>query len=166
VDSDLAWTLLGVLVAHGAAGTAEIDAAADADPTASGERRATQVRALRPELDAKRAMWERLIGDDGMANALQEAAISGFGHPAQVEVLASFVKPYFDEVAAVWARRSIEVAQKVAVGLYPRWAIGQTTLDAAAAWSAQERPPSLRRLVSEGTSTVERAIAARAADAG
>ena len=165
VDTDLSWTLLGVLIAHGAASNVEIDAAADADATASGERRATQVRALRPGLDAKRAMWERLIGDDGMANALQEAAIAGFGHPAQVQTLAAFVQPYFDVVGQVWARRSIEVAQKVAVGLYPRWSIGQATIDAAAAWSTAEHPPSLRRLVSEGTSTVERAMAARSADA-
>jgi aminopeptidase N len=165
VDTELSWTLLGILVAHGAAGTPEIDAAAEADPTASGDRRATQVRALRPDLASKQAMWERLIGDDGMANALQDAAISGFSHPAQVETLAAFVQPYFVQVGPVWSRRSIEVAQKVAVGLYPRWAIGQDTLDAAADWSGQEHPPSLRRLVSEGTSSVERAMAARAADA-
>src|SRR5699024_7372728 len=35
VDTDLGWTLLGALVAHGAAGVDEIDAAAAADPTAS-----------------------------------------------------------------------------------------------------------------------------------
>jgi aminopeptidase N len=165
VDTELSWTLLGILVAHGAANNPEIDAAAAADPTASGDRRATQIRALRPDLASKQAMWERLIGDDGMANALQDAAISGFSHPAQVETLAAFVRPYFQEVGPVWSRRSVEVAQKVAVGLYPRWAIGRTTLDEAAAWSGQEHPPSLRRLVSEGTSSVERAMAARAADA-
>ena len=34
VDADLFWTLLSALVAHGAATTADIEAAAAADPTA------------------------------------------------------------------------------------------------------------------------------------
>jgi aminopeptidase N len=166
VDTDLSWTLLGALVAHGVLGPAEIDAAAAADSTASGQRRATTVRALIPDAAGKAALWERLIGDDGMANALQDAAIAGFSHPAQGELLAPFVERYFAEVAGVWERRSIEVAQKVAVGLFPRWAVDQRTVDLAMAWDAGHHPPALRRLVSEGRASTERALRARAADAG
>ena len=166
VDADLGWTLLGALVAHGAAGDADIDAAATADATASGERRATQVRALRPTRAAKQEMWDRLIGDDTMANALQDAAISGFNHPAQADLLAAFVPQYFDAVADVWHRRSSEVAQKVAVGLYPRWAVADDTATAAETWLAGDHPAALHRLVSEGLAGTRRALAARAADRG
>ena len=149
------------------AGPTEIDAAAAADSTASGERRATTVRALIPDAANKAAVWERLINDDGMANALQDAAIGGFAHPAQGELLAPFVERYFAEVAGVWERRSIEVAQKVAVGLYPRWAIDQRTVDLANGLGHRaEHPSALRRLVSEGRAGTERALRARAADAG
>jgi aminopeptidase N len=165
VDTDLSWTLLGALVAHGAAGDPEIDAAAAADSTASGARRATTVRALRPDADNKAAVWERLINDDGMANALQDAAIAGFTHPSQAQLLAPYVEKYFQDVAGVWERRSIEVAQKVAVGLFPRWAVDQRTVDLALAWEEQEHPPALRRLVSEGRAGIERSLRARAADA-
>jgi aminopeptidase N len=165
VDTDLSWTLLGALVAHGAAGRTEIDAAAAADSTASGERRATGVRALIPEAENKAAVWERLINDDGMANALQDAAIGGFTHPAQTQLLGPYVDRYFADVADVWERRSIEVAQKVAVGLYPRWAVDQRTVDLAVQFDAGEHPTALRRLVSEGRSGTERALRARAADA-
>ena len=98
-----------------------------------------------------------------MANALQDAAIAGFAPSGPgATLLAAFVEPYFAEVGRVWARRSIEVAQKVAVGLYPRWAIDQRDRRRRrAAWASAEHPPSLRRLVSEGTSSVERALAAR-----
>jgi aminopeptidase N len=164
VDTDLSWTLLGAVVAHGGAGDVEITAAEEADPTASGSRRAMQVRALRPDLDAKQAIWDRLIGDDGMANALQEAAISGFAHPAHVEILRAFVQPYFEQVGPVWSRRSVEVAQKVAVGLYPRWSVEPSTVELAQTWASDDHPPSLRRLVSEGTSNLQRALAARARD--
>ena len=92
------------------------------------------MRALVPDAANKAAVWERLINDDGMANALQDAAIGGFTHPAQRELLAPYVDKYFEEVAGVWERRSIEVAQKVAVGLFPRWAVDQRTVDLALAW--------------------------------
>ncbi|MET0862927.1 MAG: aminopeptidase N, partial [Nakamurella sp.] len=165
VDTDLSWTLLAALVAHGAAGKAEIDAAAAADSTASGERSATQLRALVPTAENKAAVWQRLIEDDGIANALQSAAIGGFTHPAQGELLKPFVDKYFDVIDGVWERRSIEVASKVIVGLYPRWAVDQRTVDLALAWDEGDHPSALRRLVSEGRSGTERALRARAADA-
>ncbi len=165
VDTDLGWTLLGALVAHGVAGPAEIDAAAAADSTASGERSATQMRALLPTTENKAAVWHRLVSDDGMANALQSAAIAGFNHPAQTHLLQPFVESYFEVIDDVWSRRSIEVAQKVIVGLYPRWAVDQRTVDRTEAWAAGEHPAALRRLVSEGRAGIERALRARAADA-
>ena len=165
VDTDLGWTLLAALVAHGAAGPAEIDAAEAADSTASGERSATRLRALVPTAENKAAVWERLVNDDGMANALQSAAIGGFSHPAQLELVRPFVDKYFDVIDDVWSRRSIEVAQKVVVGLYPRWAIDAGTVQKTAEWEAGEHPAALRRLVSEGRAGVERALRARTADA-
>jgi aminopeptidase N len=166
VDTDLSWTLLGALVAHGAAGLPEIEAAERADPTASGQRKATQVRALIPTAENKAAVWDRLVNDDGMANALQDAAIAGFSHPAQAALLEPFGQKYFEVVAQVWDRRSSEVAQKVAVGLFPRWAIAQSTVDRALAWADADHPTALKRLVSEGRAGVERALRARAADTG
>ncbi len=164
VDADLSWTLLCALVAHGAATPADIEAAAAADPTASGERRAMTARALLPDEVSKAAIWERLIEDDGMANALQDAAIGGFSHPAQGALLAGYAARYFAVVDQVWARRSNEVAQKVAVGLYPRWAVSPETADLAKEWQAGEHPPALARLVSEGRAGTERALRARACD--
>jgi len=162
VDTDMSWSLLGALVAHGRAGAAEIDAAKKADPTASGERRATGAGALLR--DGKAELWDRLMHDDGMANALQDAAIGSFVHPAQRALLEPFTEPYFAEIAEVWERRSSEVAQKCAVGLFPRWSISQQVIDRAIEWESQQHPPSLNRLVSEGRSSMERALAARSKD--
>jgi len=162
VDTDMGWSLLGALVAHGRAGEAEISTARAADSTASGERRAIGATALLP--DAKAAMWDRLMHDDGMANALQDAAISHFVHPAQRELLGPFTEPFFAEIADLWERRSSEVAQKVAIGLYPRWSVDRATVDRAISWESAEHPPPLKRLISEGRSSMERALAARARD--
>ncbi|MEP6981523.1 MAG: aminopeptidase N, partial [Nakamurella sp.] len=164
VDTDLSWTMLGALVAHGWRSEDDIAAAAAADAAASGDRRAALVRALIPTPESKQAVFDRLIHDDTMANAFQDATISGFVHPAQRELLVPFTDQYFAAVGEVWKRRSSEVGQKVAVGLFPRWSINQETIDQALAWEAGDHPSALRRLVSEGRAGLQRALAAQQTD--
>lgn len=165
VDTDLRWRLLHALVAHGAASEREIDEALTADSTATGNRQAERARALRPTEDAKAEAWRRAVHDDELPNAVNESIIVGFSHPAQRELLVKYVAAYFADVAGVWARRSSERAQPVAMGLFPSWSVAQSTVAAADAWLADEsRPPALRRLVSEGRAGVVRALAARAFD--
>jgi aminopeptidase N len=69
-------------------------------------------------------------------------------------------------VGDVWARRSSEVAQNVAVLLYPAWDVTDETARRTDEWLASaDHPPSLRRLVVEGRDRLVRALAARAKDA-
>jgi aminopeptidase N len=165
VDTDLRWRLLQALVAHDAAGLDEIEAALTEDPTATGQRHAERTRALRPSADVKAEAWRRAVHDDELPNAINEAIIAGFSHPAQKELLASYVTRYFADVADVWARRSSERAQPVALGLYPSWRVAESTVSASDEWLADEsHPPALRRLVSEGRAGILRALAARTFD--
>ncbi|HEX6351598.1 aminopeptidase N [Actinophytocola sp.] len=166
VDTDLRWRLLHALVAHDAATEDEIEAALSADPTATGRRQAERARALRPVADVKAEAWRRAVHDDELPNAINEAIIAGFSHPAQKELLAPYVSRYFADVAEVWARRSSERAQPVALGLYPSWAVAESTVAASDEWLADEsHPPALRRLVTEGRAGILRALAARQFDA-
>ncbi|MBB4904593.1 aminopeptidase N [Actinophytocola algeriensis] len=165
VDTDLRWRLLQALVAHDAATDDEVEATLTADPTATGQRQAERTRALRPSADVKAEAWRRAVHDDELPNAKNEAIIAGFSHPTQKELLAPYVARYFADVADVWARRSSERAQPVALGLFPSWAVSEDTVAAADAWLADEsHPPALRRLVSEGRAGILRALAARAFD--
>jgi aminopeptidase N len=165
VDTDLRWRLLHALVAHGAAGAAEIDAELQRDPTSTGQRQAERARALIPTAEAKERAWERAVTDDEIPNAVQEAIISGFSHPVQRGLLGSYVERYFAAVAEVWSRRTSERAQSVVVGLFPSWAVDKKTVDAADSWLADEsHPPALRRLVSEGRAGIVRALGAREFD--
>jgi aminopeptidase N len=162
VDTDLRWRLLFALVAHGAAGDAEIDDELRRDPTATGQRNAERARALRPLASAKDLAWQRAVHDDELPNAINEAIVSGFSHPAQRSLLAPYTARYFEDVDDVWARRTSERAQIVVVGLFPSWAVDKSTVDAADAWLADEsKPAALRRLVSEGRAGIVRALAAR-----
>jgi aminopeptidase N len=165
VDTDLRWRLLHALVAHGTAAEAEIEEELRRDPTSTGQRQAERARALVPAAEAKERAWVRAVHDDDIPNAVQEAIISGFSHPAQRGLLGGYVERYFAEVAEVWSRRTSERAQSVVIGLFPSWAVDKATVDAADNWLADEsHPPALRRLVSEGRAGIVRAMAAREFD--
>ncbi|MBV9314488.1 MAG: aminopeptidase N [Pseudonocardia sp.] len=170
VDTDLRWRLLQALVAHGRAGETEIAAEQAKDATAAGERQAERARTLLPTAEAKERAWQRAVFDDTLANAVSDAIVQGFSHPAQRELLTPYTERYFAEVAGVWQRRTSERAQSVVTGLFPVWEIEKATVDAADAWlgsdDMESRPPALRRLVSEGRAAVVRAFNAREFDQG
>ena len=164
VDTDLRWRLLHALVAHGRATDQEIDAELARDDTATGRRHAERARALRPTPESKAQAWQRAIYDDELPNAINQALIMGFAHPAQKHLLDGYVAEYFATIDEVWQRRSSERAQPVVVGLFPSWAVEQKTIDAADSWLAGDHPAALRRLVSEGRAGIARALAAREFD--
>jgi aminopeptidase N len=166
LDTDLRWRLLHALVAHGAAGEAEIDEELRRDPTSAGEQHAAEARAAVPTAEAKAEAWASVVEDDKLPNALQNAITGGFVQTDQRELLAPYTAKYFAAVKDVWEARSHESAQTIVIGLYPALQISQDTLDATDAWLASAAPvPALRRLVTESRDGVARALKAQAADA-
>ena len=171
IDTDLRWRIVTALAAGGridGEGTATpfIDAEAQRDPTAAGRRHAAAAAAARPQAEVKAAAWREVIEDDTLPNITARAIIGGWAQPGQRNLLAPYRQRYFDTVAAVWDRRSSEVAQTVVVGLYPSWDVSAEALEAAE-WflGGLHVPPALHRLVLEGRAGVERALKARAFDA-
>ena len=172
IDTDLRWRVVTALARAGVVDadgpdTPFIDAEAQADPTAAGKRNARAAAAARPQQAVKEAVWREVIEDDTLANITTRAIVTGFVQPGQAELLAPFADEYFAAISGVWERRSSEVAQTVVIGLYPSWVVSRAGLDAADRFLADpEVPPALRRLVLEGRAGVERALRARAFDAG
>ncbi|WP_217195795.1 aminopeptidase N [Streptomyces buecherae] len=166
VDTDLRWSLLLRLAATGRADDAAIDAELERDKTSAGEQHAASARAARPTPEAKAEVWAAVVESDALPNAMQEAAINGFVQADQRELIAPYAEKYFAAVKGVWEDRSHEIAQQIAVGLYPALQISQTTLDATDAWLASAEPSAaLRRVVTENRAGVERALRAQRADA-
>ena len=166
VDTELRWALVERLAATGRADEAEIAAELERDKTSAGERHAATARAARPTEAAKAEAWASVVEGDKLPNAVQEAVIGGFVQTDQRELLAPYAEKYFAAVKDVWNSRSHEMAQQIAVGLYPALQVSQGTLDATDAWlSSAEPSAALRRLVTESRAGVERALKARAADA-
>src|SRR5690606_21485827 len=166
VDTELRWTLLKALVAHGAAGDAEIEAELDRDDTTAGRREATTARALRPTAAAKEEAWQLLVGEPEPSNWQHRATLAGFWHPAQLAVTEPYVAKFHEVAGDLWVRRSGELAREFLMVGYPTYHISQETVAATEAWLADEsRPAPARRLMAEGRDSVVRALAARAVDA-
>ncbi|MFI0979398.1 aminopeptidase N [Streptomyces sp. NPDC021093] len=165
VDTDLRWTFVGRLAAVGIMDEEEIAAELERDNTSAGQQHAASARAARPTDEAKAEAWASVVESDELTNSLQEAVIGGFVQTDQRELLAPYTEKYFAAVKGVWGSRSHEIAQQIAVGLYPALQVSQETLDATDSWLASAEPSAaLRRLVSESRAGVERALKAQAAD--
>ncbi|MGW0987100.1 aminopeptidase N [Streptomyces sp. NPDC002486] len=166
VDTELRWAFVQRLAAVGRFDEAEIAGEYERDRTAAGERHAATARAARPTPEAKAEAWASVVDSDKLPNAVQEAVIGGFVQTDQREVLAPYAERYFEVVKDIWESRSHEMAQQIAVGLYPTVQVSQETLDRTDAWLTSAEPnAALRRLVSESRAGVERALRAQRADA-
>ncbi|MEU6525796.1 aminopeptidase N [Streptomyces sp. NPDC046924] len=166
VDTELRWAFVQRLAAVGRYDETEIAGEYERDRTAAGERHAATARAARPTEEAKAEAWALVVESDKLPNALQEAVIAGFVQTDQRELLAPYTERYFEALKDVWESRSHEMAQQIAVGLYPAIQVTGETLDRTDAWLASADPsPALRRLVSESRAGIERALRAQAADA-
>lgn len=150
VDTELRWAFVERLAAVGLLDEDEIAAEYERDKTAAGERHAATARAARPSAEAKAEAWASVVESDKLPNSLQEAVIGGFVQTDQRELLAPYTEKFFAAVKDVWDSRSHEMAQQIAVGLYPALQVSQETLDATDAWldsaepSAALRRPGLR----------------------
>jgi len=166
VDTELRWAFVQRLAATGLIDEEEIAAEYERDRTAAGERHAASARAAQPSEEAKAQAWASVVESDKLPNSLQESVIGGFAQTDQRELLAPYTEKYFTAVKEVWDSRSHEMAQQIAVGLYPAFQVSQETLDATDAWLESAQPSAaLRRLMSESRAGVERALKAQAADA-
>ncbi|MDC0765632.1 aminopeptidase N [Streptomyces sp. HD] len=166
VDTELRWAFVQRLAAVGRFDETEIAGEYERDKTAAGERHAATARAARPTPEAKAEAWSSVIDSDKLPNAVQEAVIGGFVQTDQRELLSPYTDKFFEVVKDIWDSRSHEIAQQIAVGLYPTLQVSEETLQKTDAWLSSTDPSAaLRRLISESRAGVERALRAQAADA-
>jgi aminopeptidase N len=158
VDTDLRWTLLRRLVSRGAGGAAEIDAELSSDATDAGERHAATCRAAIPSAEAKREMWQTLIGGK-LTIAMFRAALAGFVDPDQPELIEPYRPSYFGAIGEVWRDWSSAMAQDFVAGGYQLCAVDAETVAITDAYLSDAAPPAaLRRLLIEGRDEVLRSL--------
>ena len=161
MDADLRWLMLTALATTGHADAERIAEELSRDATAAG--RTSEIRALasRPEAAIRQAAWDAAWNDTTLSNDHLDATIGGFRAGGRRDLIASFDEEYFTRILDAWSTRSIELAQRLVVGLFP--ATDDTAL--VDAWLEQhaDAPGALRRLVIESRDDLQRALRVRAA---
>ncbi|WP_182358359.1 aminopeptidase N [Tomitella gaofuii] len=160
LDQDLRWSLWTALAATGHAGAAELGAELAADDTASGRTAHLRALAARPDAGVKRDARRRILDDVTLTNDQVDALIAGFRAGRRRDLLAEYDDAYFAGLTGVWRGRSIEIARRIVLGLFPA---GEST-DAVDGWLAAhpDAPGALRRLVIEQGDHLARALRVRA----
>ncbi len=161
IDPDLRWQLLTALVTTGHADADAVAAELESDDTGSGRTAARRALASRPDPDVRAAAWDTAWNDGSLSNDHLDAVIAGFRAGGRRDLIESFDAEYFERIADAWATRSIELAQRLVVGLFP----ASPTLDAVDTWLADSgtAPAALRRIVIEQRDHLARALRVRAA---
>ncbi|MEV0336497.1 aminopeptidase N [Nocardia sp. NPDC050717] len=147
LDPDLRWLWWTALAATGAATSADLDAALAGDDTASGRTAHRRALAARPDGQVKADAWTTALGDTTLTNDHLDAVIDGFRAGARRDLLARYDADYFAALRTIWDHRSIEIARRLVVGLFP----ASESLEPVDAWLAEhaDAPAALRRLVLE-----------------
>ncbi|SEB85546.1 aminopeptidase N [Microbacterium hydrocarbonoxydans] len=147
IDPDLRWQLLTALVTTGHAGADDIVAEQERDDTGSGRTAARRALASRPEASVRAEAWDRAWNDTSLSNDHLDAEIGGFRAGGRRDLVDGFDGEYFARIRDAWTTRSIELAQRLVVGLFP----ASSDLTLVDAWIAENEsaPAALRRIVVE-----------------
>ncbi|MEV4667172.1 aminopeptidase N [Microbacterium sp. LWO12-1.2] len=161
VDPDLRWQILTALVTTGHATGDDIEAEAAGDDTGSGRTAARRARASRPDPDVRRAAWDAAWDDLMLSNDHLDAEIAGFRAGGRRDLIEGFDTTYFERIGAAWSSRSIELARRLVIGLFP----ATDSLTLVDTWLAANTaaPAALRRIVIEQRDHLARELRVRAA---
>ncbi|MFD3745645.1 aminopeptidase N [Nocardia sp. NPDC058633] len=160
LDPDLRWALWTALAATDAAQVGDLDAELERDNTASGRTAHLRALAARPDSDVKASAWARALDDTTLTNDHLDAIIDGVRAGRRRDLIARYDDAYFAKLRAVWDQRSIEIARRLVVGLFP----AADALEGVDRWLAEntDAPGALRRLVIEQRDHLARDLRVRA----
>ena len=166
VDADLRWTFVIALSERGLMDKEALAAELSKDNTLTGQLSHATALAAMPTPEAKAETWKSITTEE-ITTSLREAKLAGFMRALHRPLLAAYVDPYFDLLLETWGKKSYEVASKFVTGMYPAYITNQATLDKTINWLAttgKDGQAGLRRLVSEGRDSLERALKVQAKD--
>ena len=165
IDTDLSWELLSGLALCGRATPLDIEEALSQDNTSNGQQAAARARSLLPTTQAKRAVFDQLVGSDETPNAIVRSLTLGYDLVNDPSVLEPLVDDYFAMLESMWNKRTYKIAEYLAEGLYPSSLVSADLVKKSRDWlESHPSIPALRRIVEESVAGVERALAVQAVD--
>jgi aminopeptidase N len=163
VDTELRWTLLRRLASMRRAGDAEIDAEAALDPTDAGRRHAAAGRASIPDAEHKAAAWQLMVQSQELGHEGVAAVAAGFGQPEHADLLAPYIEQYFEALPEIWETRGDHLRRLLGDGLFPYWGASPELLQRVDDFlAAEQRDPSMVRVLVERRDIIDRALRSRA----
>jgi aminopeptidase N len=163
-DEDFRWRILQTLCGLGVSGPDDITREQDRDPSSQGALHARRCTAAIPDPDIKAEVWHALVTDATLTNSELYASCEAFFRHDHVELTAPFVPRYFAEIPATSSIRIGWLLEQVAVLLYPRFAVDESTVAAATTCLARDDlEPGVRRAISDKTDDLRRALRSQAA---
>lgn len=161
LDAELRWMLLTALTATGHADEGDVDIELERDNTASGRTAQIAALAARPEPDVKAQAWDAAWNDASLTNDHLDATIHGFRAGGRRDLIAGYDDEYFARIRDTWSTRSIEIARRLVLGLFP----ASDSLGPVDNWlvANSDAPASLVRLVTEQRDNLARELRVRAA---
>ena len=163
VDTELRWVLLRRLATVGRIGDAAIDAELARDPTDAGRRHAAACRAAIPDAEHKAEAWRLMAETEELGHEGVPAVAGGFGQPEHADLLAPYADRYFEVLPSIWESRGDLLKRLLADGLFPYWAASPSLLQRVDEFlAAQDRDPSMVRVLIEHRDIVDRALRTRA----
>jgi aminopeptidase N len=95
-----------------------------------------------------------------VSNDVLDAFITGFGAGHRPDLTQPYEDRYFESISSLWTSRSIEIARRIVVRLFPQ----QSSTDSADVWLAEHEwaPAALRRLVIEQRDHLARSLRVQA----
>ncbi|MEU9387112.1 ERAP1-like C-terminal domain-containing protein, partial [Streptomyces sp. NPDC048279] len=125
---------------------------------------AARCRAALPDPEAKRRAWEAMFTGDDLSNYLFTATAQGFWHPEQADLVREYVPRYYQEAAAVAARRGPAIAAVAGREAFPSHAVDAENLALGRACLRDGDPvTALRRRLTDELDDLERALRIREA---
>lgn len=161
VDPDLRWQLLTALVTTGHADLTDVAAEEERDDTGDGRTAARRARASVPDVAVRAAAWTAAWEDESLTNDHLDAEIGGFRAGGRRDLIEAYDEEYFARIGAAWADRSIEIAKRLVLGLFP----ASPSLTLVDRWLADNpgAPAALRRLIVEQRDHLARDLRVRGA---
>lgn len=162
IDQDLRWEFLAALATLGETTIEKLEGELSTDNTANGQKAFALAKAALPDIENKALMWEEMVYQDTMSNAILESASRGFTRVSDPSVLYPYVDKYLESALNIWQTKSFSIAEYLLLNLYPIEIANQELRDKTA--KVLEKPEiqskaALRRILVEHLANLDRALA-------
>ncbi|WP_024794935.1 aminopeptidase N [Tomitella biformata] len=159
LDPDLRWALWTALATTGHADQEALDAELARDDTGSGRSAHARALASRPTEEIRAKAWAAAMTNTNLSNDQLDAVIAGFRAGGRRDLIAMLDGDYYAEIRQVWDERSIEIARRIVIGLFP----AGRSLESVNHWLEDfgTAPAALQRLMIEQRDHLARDLGVR-----